>query len=80
MDTTDSSSEQGEEENSRYNYVEIGNTMKKVNRRKGGRIIVKTTNILYNFGGKYIPPGQYVFPFSYKTGENFPASFQVKIE
>ena len=38
---------------------------------------MKTSNILHNFGGQYIPPGQYVFPFSYKTGENFPASFSV---
>jgi hypothetical protein len=51
--------------------------MKKVERRKGGRIIIKTTNVLHNFGGQYILPGQYVFPFSYKTEESFPATFQV---
>jgi hypothetical protein len=54
--------------------------MKKVNRRKGGRIIVKTTNVLHNFGGQYIAAGQYVFPFSYKTEENYPATFQVNIK
>jgi hypothetical protein len=79
MDTTDSSSEQGEEESSKHNYVTYGGRIYQVRRRTGGRIIVKNTSILHNFGGQYILPGQYVFPFCYKTAENFPASFSVNI-
>lgn len=75
MDTTDSSSEQGEEEYTKYRYVRHGGQLKEIMRRTGGRIIVKTDSVLHNFGGQFIPAGQYVFPFSYKTGENFPASF-----
>ena len=77
MDTSDSSSEQGEDEYSKFTYVRSAGQIKKVTRHVGGKIIVKTNNILHNFGGQFIPPGQYVFPFSYKTGENYPASFTV---
>jgi hypothetical protein len=77
MDTTDSSSEQGEEEFTKFKYVRIGNRVKQIYKRTGGKIIVATNNVLHNFGGQFIPPGQYVFPFSYKTGDNFPASFSV---
>ena len=79
MDTTDSSSEQGEEEYTKYRYVRHGGQLKEIMRRTGGRIIVKTDSVLHNFGGQFIPAGQYVFPFSYKTGENFPASFCVHV-
>lgn len=68
METTDSSSEQGEEEATKYSYARVGNRVKQFYRKSGGRVIVKTTNVLHNFGGQFIPPGQYVFPFSYKTG------------
>jgi len=34
--------------------------------------------VLHNFGGNFIPSGQYSFPFSFKTGENYPASYRDK--
>lgn len=78
MQTTDSSSEQGEEQFTKFSYARSGNTLKRIYKRSGGRLIVKTTNVLHNFGGQFIPPGQYVFPFSYKTAENYPASYTNK--
>lgn len=30
--------------------------------------MVKFKSVLYDFGGQYIPPGQYSFPFSFKSG------------
>jgi hypothetical protein len=38
-------------------------------------VLADFKSILYNFGGSYIPPGQYSFPFSFKSGENWPASY-----
>ena len=77
MDSTDSSSEEGEEESMKYQYIRVGDTIKQISRYSGGKIIIKSTNVLHNFGGQYIPAGQYVFPFSFKTGEDYPASFCV---
>jgi hypothetical protein len=53
------------------------NQLKEIKRYSGGRIIAKFQSVLYNFGGSFIPAGQYSFPFSFKTGENYSASFKV---
>lgn len=78
MDTSDSSSDEGEDETMKYNFVRYGgNRMKEIKRYSGGRLISKSDNCLHNFGGQFIPAGQYVFPFNFKTMENYPASFCV---
>ena len=77
MDTSDSSSDEGEQESMKYSYVQTGGQLKQINRYKGGRVISKSTNCLHNFGGQFIPAGQYVFPFNFKTMEDYPASFSV---
>lgn len=53
--------------------------LKEIKRHSGGRIIAKFETVLHNFGGNFIPMGQYSFPFSFKTGEHYPASFKVNI-
>jgi hypothetical protein len=75
MDSSDSSDHPGEDESMRYNYVRQGNQVVEIKRYSGGRIISRFSSVLYNFGGTFIPPGQYTFPFSFKTGEDYPASF-----
>lgn len=76
-DTSDSSSD-GEDETIKYKYVRYGgDRIKQITRHSGGKLIAKSVNCLHNFGGQYIPAGQYVFPFSFKTMENYPASFCV---
>jgi hypothetical protein len=77
MDSSDSSSEEGEEEWMKFNYMRRGGQVYRVNRYAGGRSIARFETVLHNFGGEYIPAGQYVFPFSFKTGEEYPASFCV---
>lgn len=62
----------------RYNYVRQGNQLIEIKRYTGGRIISRFSSVLYNFGGSFIPPGQYSFPFSFKTGQDYPASFMDK--
>lgn len=61
----------------RYNYVKRGDQIIEIKRYSGGRIISRFSNVLHNFGGSFIPPGQYCFPFSFKTGSDYPASFMV---
>lgn len=39
----------------------------RVHKYYGTRTIAKFKTCLYNFGGDYIPGGQYIFPFSFKT-------------
>lgn len=78
MDSSDSSDNEGEPESMKFNYVMENGVLKKITRHSGGRIISRFANCLYNFGGSFIPAGQYSFPFSFKTGENYPASFRVK--
>ena len=51
--------------------------MKEIKRHSGGRIIAKFSTVLHNFGGNFIPMGQYSFPFSFKTGDMYPASYMV---
>ena len=60
-----------------YNYVKRGNQIVEIKRYTGGRVIARFSHILYSFGGSFIPPGQYSFPFVFKTGEDYPASFSV---
>ena len=55
------------------------NQLKEIKRYCGGRIIAKFQTVLHNFGGSFIAAGQYSFPFSFKTGENYPASFKVSL-
>lgn len=40
-------------------------------------LFYRFSTVLHNFGGSYIPAGQYSFPFSFKTGENYPSTFRV---
>lgn len=61
----------------RYNYVMDHGQLKEIKRYSGGRIISKFSTILHNFGGNFIPMGQYSFPFSFKTGDHYPASYRV---
>ena len=68
MESSDSSDHPGEDESMRYNYVRQGNQLIEIKRYSGGRIISRFSSVLYNFGGTFIPPGQYSFPFSFKTG------------
>jgi hypothetical protein len=77
MDSSDSEDHPGEEEWSRFNYVMDGVLIKEITRHTGERKIARFDNVIYNFGGSFIPAGQYSFPFSFKTGDNFPASFIV---
>ena len=51
--------------------------LKEIKRYSGGRIIAKFSTVLHNFGGNFIPMGQYSFPFSFKTGDHYPASYRV---
>lgn len=62
----------------RYNYVRRGDQIIEIKRYSGGRIISRFSSVLHNFGGSFIPPGQYCFPFSFKTGSDYPASFMDK--
>lgn len=78
MDSSDSE-DIVEDESMKFKYVRRGNQVIEIIRRTGGRIISRFRNVLYNFGGSFIPPGQYSFPFSFKTGEDYPASFMVFI-
>ena len=52
-------------------------TLKEITRYSGEKKIARFDSVLHNFGGSFIPAGQYSFPFSFKTGESFPASFIV---
>lgn len=61
----------------KFNYVRRGDQIVEIKRYSGGRIIARFENVIYDFGGQFIPPGQYSFPFSFKTGQNYPASFSV---
>jgi hypothetical protein len=61
----------------KFNYVRRGDQVVEIKRYSGGRIIARFENVIYDFGGQFIPPGQYSFPFSFKTGQNYPASFRV---
>lgn len=61
----------------RYNYVRRGDQIIEIKRYSGGRIISRFSSVIHNFGGSFIPPGQYCFPFSFKTGSDYPASFMV---
>lgn len=55
-----------------------GGQLKEIKRHSGGRIIAKFSTVLHNFGGNFIPMGQYSFPFSFKTGDMYPASYMDK--
>jgi hypothetical protein len=79
MDSSDSEDHPGEDESAKYKYVMDGIFLKEVIRYTGQRQIARFDQVLYNFGGNFIPAGQYSFPFSFKTGENYPASFIVPI-
>ncbi len=77
MESSDSSDNEGEDESMKFNYVKRGNNVVEIKRYSGGRIISRFSHVLYNFGGSFIPPGQYSFPFCFKTGADYPASFMV---
>jgi hypothetical protein len=77
MDSSDSEDNEGQPESMKFNYVMHGNILKQIMRIEGGRVIARFSSVLYNFGGSFIPMGQYSFPFSFKTGEDYPASFIV---
>ena len=62
----------------KFNYVMDHGQLKEIQRFNGGRIVAKFQTVLHNFGGNFIPAGQYSFPFSFKTGEHYPASFMDK--
>jgi hypothetical protein len=77
MDSSDSEDHPGEDESSKYRYVQDGSFLKEIIKYSGERQIARFENVLYNFEGSFIPAGQYAFPFSFKTGENYPASYMV---
>jgi hypothetical protein len=68
MDSSDSEDHEHEEESMKYNFVMDRGQLKEITRYSGGRIISKFSTVLHNFGGNFIPAGQYSFPFSFKTG------------
>ena len=68
MDSSDSDDNPAEDESMRYNYVKRGNQIIEIRRYSGGRVHARFSNPIYNFGGSFIPPGQYSFPFRFKTG------------
>lgn len=78
MDSSDSEDEY-HDESTKYNYIRRGDQIIELKRYTGGRIIARFSHILYSFGGSFIPPGQYSFPFRFKTGEDYPATFSVTI-
>lgn len=78
MDSSDSEDHPGEDESSKYRYVMDGSFLKEIIKYSGERPIARFENVLYNFEGSFIPAGQYAFPFSFKTGENYPASYMVR--
>ena len=77
MDSSDSEDEY-HDEFSKFQYVRRGQNIIEIRRYTGGRIIARFEHVLYSFGGTFIPPGQYSFPFRFKTGEDYPASFSVQ--
>jgi hypothetical protein len=77
MDSSDSEDHEHEEESMKYNYVMDRGQLKEIKRYCGGRIVSKFSTVLHNFGGSFIPMGQYSFPFSFKTGDHYPASYKV---
>lgn len=79
MDSSDSQDGEHEEESMKYNYVMDHGQLKQIQRYCGGRIVAKFSTVLHNFGGSFIPAGQYSFPFSFKTGDFYPASYRVNI-
>jgi hypothetical protein len=79
MESSDSSDHPGDDESMKYNYVKRGNQVIQIKRYSGSREIARFAHVLYNFGGSFIPPGQYSFPIAFKTGEEYPASFMVHL-
>jgi hypothetical protein len=79
MDSSDSEDHPGDDDSSKYRYVQDGSFIKEIIKHSGEKQIARFENILYNFGGSFIPAGQYAFPFSFKTGENYPASYMVPL-
>ena len=77
MDSSDSEDNEHPEESMKFNYVMDRGQLKEIKRYSGGRIVAKFSTVLHNFGGNYIPIGQYSFPFSFKTGDHYPASYRV---
>ena len=77
MDSSDSEDHPGEDNFMKYRYYRQGNMVKEIIKHTGEKSIAKFDNLVYNFGGSFIPAGQYSFPFSFKTGESYPASFIV---
>ena len=77
MDSSDSEEHPGEDDSFKYRYVDDGVVLREITKYTGERSIARFTHVLFNFGGSFIPAGQYSFPFSFKTGENYPASYMV---
>lgn len=77
MDSSDSDEHPGEDDSFKYRYVDDGVVLREITKYTGERSIARFTHVLHNFGGSFIPAGQYSFPFSFKTGENYPASYMV---
>ena len=80
MDSSDSEDHPGEDEYAQYNYVMDGILLKEITKHSGEKKIARFDSVIYNFGGSFIPAGQYSFPFSFKTGDTFPASFVVPLQ
>lgn len=78
MDSSDSEDHPGEDESSKYRYVQDGQFLKEIIKHSGERHVARFETVLHNFGGSFIPAGQYVFPFAFKTGDNYPASYMDK--
>jgi hypothetical protein len=68
MDSSDSEDNRGDDECAKYRYVTDGVILKEITKYEGQRRIARFDSVLYNFGGSFIPAGQYSFPFSFKTG------------
>ncbi len=79
MDSSDSEDHPGDDDSFKYRYVQEGGFLKEITKHTGQRKIANFESILFNFEGQFVPPGQYAFPFSFKTGENYPASYMVTL-
>ena len=78
MDSSDSEDHPGDDESAKYKYVKRGpQHIYEIIKYEGAKNICRFDHVLYNFGGSFIPAGQYSFPFSFKTGDKYPASFVV---
>jgi len=68
MESSDSEDNPGQDDSFKLRYVQDGPVLKEITKYTGEKSIARFQQVLFNFGGSFIPAGQYSFPFSFKTG------------